>query len=159
MATNLSSGLQELFDWTRDLGTRLPLESVLGYERRLTHIPLDLYETKDEVVVHAYLPGFRQEKVQVELDQKRLMIKAERELPENRDLTWIQVESPYGSVYRSLTIGPTIKADQIEAGWRDGVLVLRLPKVEAAKPRAIPIQEVEQLRLEPTASAKAASIA
>ena len=110
MATSLSTGLQELFDWSRDLTTRLPLDSALSFERRLTHIPLDLYETQDEVVVHAYLPGFRQEKVQVELDQNRLLIKAERDLPENQNVNWIQVESPYGSVYRSLVIGPMIKA-------------------------------------------------
>ncbi len=159
MATSLSTGLQELFDWSRDLSTRLPLDSALGFERRLTHIPLDLYETQDEVVVHAYLPGFRQEKVQVELDQNRLLIKAERDLPENQNVNWIQVESPYGSVYRSLVIGPMIKADQIEAGWRDGVLVLRLPKVESAKPRPIPIQHVDHLRLESKEPEKAASMA
>jgi HSP20 family protein len=111
-----------------------------GFGRTVNPIPFDLAETPDALIVRAYLPGFRRDDVTVEVRDHRLAIKAERRLPESDQLTWLHVESPYGTFLRTLQLGSDVLADRIEAAWHDGVLTIRLPKADEARPRRIPIQ-------------------
>jgi HSP20 family protein len=115
-----------------------------GFGRTVNPVPFDLAETADALVVRAYLPGFQREQVQVEVRDHRLAIKAERRLPETDELTWLHVESPYGTFLRTLNLGNDIETDHIEAMWQDGVLTIRLPKAAEARPRSIPIQVSER---------------
>jgi len=108
-------------------------------EARLTDIPLDMFETRDDVVVQVALPGDDPEHAQVELDGNRFSIKAERLWPEREGVTWLHVESPYGTFHRTVTVGPSIQADRIEAACKNGLLISRLPKAEQAKPKPIPV--------------------
>lgn len=139
MATRMMQPFDELMDLTRTLTRRLG-EGLEPITLRVSQIPLDMYETRDDVIVQAYLPGFTRDQVQIELDGNHLAIKGERPLPDRDGMTWIHVEAPYGTVFRSVTIGSAIDADKIEAAWHDGVLMIRLPKMEQARPKAIPIQ-------------------
>lgn len=119
-----------------------------GFGRTVNPIPFDLAETPDALLVRAYLPGFRREDVQVEVRDHRLAIKAERRLPQRDDLTWLHVESPYGTFLRTINLGTEVLTDRIEAAWHEGVLTLRLPKAEEARPRRIPIQVTDRPALE-----------
>jgi HSP20 family protein len=120
--------------------------------RTVNPIPFDLAELPDALVVRAYLPGFRREDVSVEVRDHRLAIKAERRLPQRDDLTWLHVESPYGLFLRTIELGTDVLTDQIEAAWQDGVLTIRLPRAEAARPRRIPIMAGAQPALEEPAA-------
>lgn len=112
----------------------------VGRGMRVNTIPFDMAETADAILVQAYLPGFRREDVHVELRDGQVIIHADRPLPQANQVKWLHVESPYGTFLRTIQLSASIAADQIEAGWHEGVLILRLPKVEAARTRTIPIQ-------------------
>lgn len=139
MAPRTGQPFEDLFDLSRTLTRRLG-EDFGSLSQQVAHIPLDMYETADEVMVQAYLPGFRHDQVKIELHENRLSIRGERPLPDHGEGTWIYVESPYGTVFRNVTVGPAIDGSKIEAAWQEGVLTIRLPKVEQARPRSIPIQ-------------------
>lgn len=111
-------------------------------EQASYRIPVDVYETRDDIFVEALLGGFEKDRVQVEFSQGRLNIRAERLLPQ-MEARWIHTESAYGTFYRSIYVGPDVREADMEATWSEGVLRVRLPKVEQARPKVIPIKEKE----------------
>lgn len=145
----LTDNLMELTRLSQSLMDRLdgmPFEGISG--RVVNPIPFDLAETPDCLMVRAYLPGFQRDDVQVEVRDHRLAIKAERRLPERSDVTWLHVEAPYGTFLRTIGLGADVVADKIEAAWQEGVLTIRLPKADEARPRRIPIQASDQAALD-----------
>lgn len=148
----IQDSLTELMRLSQSLADRLDasIDGVSG--RSVNPIPFDMAELPDGLVVQAYLPGFRREDVAVEVRDHRLAIKAERHLPRRDDLTWLHVEAPYGTFLRTIALGTDIDADHIDAGWHEGVLTLRLPKAEEARPRRIPVQSVDHPALDTRSS-------
>jgi HSP20 family protein len=145
----LADNLMELTRVSQSLMDRLdsmPYEGLSG--RVVNPIPFDLAETPDCLMVRAYLPGFQRDDVQVEVRDHRLAIKAERRLPERDDVTWLHVEAAYGTFLRTIGLSADVDTDHIEAAWQEGVLTIRLPKAEEARPRRIPIQASGQLSLD-----------
>lgn len=124
----------------------MPIDSISG--RVVNPIPFDMAELPDALMVQAYLPGFRREDISVEVRERRLAIKAERHLPRRNNVTWLHVEAPYGTFLRTIGLGTDIDADHIEAGWHEGVLTLRLPKAEEARPRQIPVNSSARVALD-----------
>ena len=104
---------------------------------------LDVYEEKDEVVVKAELPGMKKEDVEIKLADRTLTLKGEKKQEEEvkEDDYWCR-ERAYGHFTRSIELPADVKADQITASFRDGVLEVRMPKTEEAKKKTIniPIQ-------------------
>lgn len=138
MDTNSFTPMEEFLNWGNRLANSLAGE-MANFERSVHRIPVDLYETRDDVIVEASLPGFRPETVQLEYDKDCLVIRAERPLPTS-GVRWLRAESPYGSFIRTIQLGSDVLADQAAATWSEGVLRIRLPKAEVARPKAIPIQ-------------------
>ena len=124
----------------------VPLDGFEG--RTVNAIPFDMADTPDSVIVRAYLPGFQRDQVTVEVRDRRLAIKAERRLPKKDNLTWLHVEAPYGTFIRTVGLGTDVDVDHIDAGWHEGVLSIRLPKAEEARPRQIPVHVSDQLALD-----------
>ena len=79
---------------------------------------VDIKETDKEVQIKADLPGMKLEDIDVSVDDNQLLIKGERKT--ERD--YIRVERSYGSFYRSFNIGVPVKADEIKASYKNGVL-------------------------------------
>jgi len=102
-------------------------------------IPVDLYETRDDVYVIAQLPGVSKEAVGVELIGNTLILTANRTLPTATEGQFLHIETLYGRFERRLTLSSAVEADTVTASWRDGMLTVRLPKSNAAKPRRITI--------------------
>jgi HSP20 family protein len=103
----------------------------------------DVYETKDDVVVTFELPGIREKEVAVSITGDVLTVKGERKL--DRDLMdegYYRLERIYGKFERSVPLPIPVQADKVKAVYRDGVLEIRLPKVEAVKPKEIKIDIV-----------------
>lgn len=92
---------------------------------------VDLYENSDELVLHADLPGVVEEGVQVEVSRGVLTLQA---VPVSAETA-----GRHG-YYRQFTLSSWIDADAGTAALEDGVLTLRLPKSEAAKPKRIAVQ-------------------
>jgi HSP20 family protein len=98
-------------------------------------------ETKDELVLTAELPGLSEEDVEIELENNILTIKGEKMEETREDEARVHLfERRYGSFLRSFTLPRTVNAEGIEARFRDGVLVINMPKVAEAKGRKIAVK-------------------
>jgi HSP20 family protein len=102
---------------------------------------VDVAEDENAYIVKASLPGVKPEDVEVTLQNNVLTLKGEaktdKEIKEER---YHRRERSYGSFMRSLTLPANVKAEQIEAKHEDGVLVVRLPKLEEDKPKKIAVK-------------------
>lgn len=102
--------------------------------------PVDIYETEDALVLQAELPGFSKEDVSVELKDNTLMLRGERKRShEVKDEHYQRTERVYGAFQRSFLLPTTVDQNKVVASYKDGVLELRLPKAEVAKPKRIAI--------------------
>jgi HSP20 family protein len=101
---------------------------------------VDLYEDKNNVVVKAELPGLKREDIEVSLHDGALSISGERkggEKVENAEAR--RTERFVGRFQRTVSLPASVKADKVDAQYKDGVLTVTLPKAEEAKPRHIEI--------------------
>lgn len=104
-------------------------------------IPVDMYQTDNDVVVKASLPGFKPEEVDISISGDALTIKGEhKEEQETKDENYFRKELRYGSFNRVLPLPVQIKSDKAEAQFENGVLTLTLPKAEEVKPKQIKIK-------------------
>ena len=102
--------------------------------------PVDLYETDDAFMVKAELPGLTKDDIHVEVHDRTLMLRGERKHEaEVKEERFHRRERAYGSFQRSFWLPTTVDANQVKASFKDGVLELRIPKHETAKPKRISI--------------------
>jgi HSP20 family protein len=102
-------------------------------------MPMDAYRDGEQFVVHFDLPGVDPSSVELNVERNVLTVKAER-VPNYGDDVELQVaERPRGVFSRQLFLGDTLDADHVEASYDAGVLTLRIPIAEKAKPRKIEI--------------------
>src|SRR5882724_3484807 len=103
--------------------------------------PVDLYETPDAFVLTAELPGLTTDEIQIEVHDRTLTLRGERK-PEAgmTDAHYQQRERVNGSFQRVFALPTTVDAEKIQASFTNGVLELRLPKHEIAKPKRIAVQ-------------------
>jgi HSP20 family protein len=102
-------------------------------------MPMDAYRDGEQFVVHFDLPGVDPSSVELNVERNVLTVKAER-VPSYGDDVELQVaERPRGVFSRQLFLGDTLDADRVEASYDAGVLTLRIPIAEKAKPRKIEI--------------------
>jgi HSP20 family protein len=102
-------------------------------------MPMDLYRSGDHFVLHCDLAGVDPESVQVDVEGRVLIIRAERSPRTDADVQWVRRERATGTFERRLTLGSGLDLDRIDATWQDGVLTLTVPVAETAKPRRIAI--------------------
>ena len=101
---------------------------------------VDIYETKDAVVVTVEAPGMTREQFSVEVKDEVLTIKGER--PFEKDVSreqYHRIERAYGKFRRSFILGMAVQTDRITAAYSEGVLEINLPKLEEAKSKKIEI--------------------
>lgn len=92
---------------------------------------VDILEKEAQFEVHVSLPGMKKEEITIDLKNDRLTISGERKLNrEEKDTRFHLVESRYGSFTRSFSLPETISKENIQAEFKDGILVLVLPKTE-----------------------------
>jgi HSP20 family protein len=101
---------------------------------------VDIYETPEELIVLADMPGVVPDEVDVNLEGDQLTIEGRVKPDDYSGLRPLYVEYGLGGFYRRFTLGEAIDRDGIKARLRDGVLDLRLPKAEQARPRRISVQ-------------------
>jgi len=111
-----------------------------GTWSRPNPMPMDAYRAGDEYVIVFDLPGVAVDAIELDLERNVLTVKAERRPPKVGDDVEMQVaERPLGVFSRQLFLGETLDADHIAASYEAGVLTLRIPVAEAAKPRKIEV--------------------
>ncbi|WP_411151854.1 Hsp20/alpha crystallin family protein [Streptomyces sp. A30] len=114
-------------------------QQVLGSTARPTAMTMDAYRSGDEFVVHFDLPGIDPESIEIDVERNVLNVRAERRSPAPEDAELIVAERPTGSFTRQLFLGDTLDTERIDASYDTGVLTLRIPVAEQAKPRRIQI--------------------
>jgi HSP20 family protein len=111
-------------------------------------MPMDAYREGDHFVVHFDLPGVDSDSIDLDVERNVLTVKAERRAESGENVEMIVSERPRGVFSRQLFLGDTLEADRIEASYDAGVLTLRIPVAERAKPRKIEIKSAPESRKE-----------
>ncbi|MEX2532043.1 MAG: Hsp20/alpha crystallin family protein [Gemmatimonadota bacterium] len=136
-------GWQELEEMTNRLNRVFDdLPAVDGGERSTWLPPVNIEETKEELVLTVELPGMGQEDVEIGLENNLLTIRGEKqhEREEGEERRYHLWERRWGSFQRSFTLPRTVSGDDIEATFEDGVLSIHMPKAPEAKGRKIEIR-------------------
>jgi HSP20 family protein len=104
------------------------------------YFPIDLYETNDEVVVKASLPGVKPDDIDISVTGQLLTLKGEsREEREENTQNFYRRERRTGTFVRQVSLPTEVESDKAEATFENGVLRLSLPKAEAVKPKTIKV--------------------
>ncbi len=106
---------------------------------------LDVYQTPEEVVVKAALPGMNPEDVDIDITGDTLTIEGESKAEDEvKNEDYLYRERRYGAFSRSVVLPGGLKSDQAEATMDNGVLTLNIPKAEEVKPKAITVKPKEK---------------
>ena len=101
---------------------------------------MDLVEADDHFILKADLPGLGEDDVNIEIRDNALTISGQRKAEhEHQERGWYRVERSFGRFSRSLTLPEGVDPDAISAGFEKGVLEVRIPKPEEAKPHRVAI--------------------
>ncbi len=115
-------------------------QQVLGTPSRPAAMPIDAYRVGDEFVVELDLPGVDGDSIDLTVEKNVLTVHAHRSRTTPDGVEMLVGERPQGTFSRQLFLGEGLDTDRIEAAYVDGVLTLRLPIAEKAKPRRVPIK-------------------
>ncbi|GAA1500599.1 Hsp20/alpha crystallin family protein [Kitasatospora kazusensis] len=114
--------------------------STTGTWSRPTPMPLDAYRTGDEYVICFDLPGVDPQAIDIDVERNMLTVKAERRpRHEGEGVKWELSERPLGVFSRQVMLSDTLDPEGISADYGAGVLTLKIPVAEKAKPRKITI--------------------
>jgi HSP20 family protein len=114
-------------------------EAMMGTRARPAVMPMDAYREDGTFVVHLDLPGVSAESIDLTVEQNVLTVHAERKRPLGEGVDRVVDERAYGVFSRQLFLGDTLDADRLSAEYDAGVLTLRIPVAEKAKPRRIEV--------------------
>jgi HSP20 family protein len=102
---------------------------------------VDMYQTDNEIVVKAALPGIKADEVQINVTGEVLTIKGEvKQEDEVKEKAYHLREQRWGSFERSIILPTDVVADKARADFENGILTITLPKAEEVKPRSITIK-------------------
>jgi len=103
--------------------------------------PIDVYETKDNIVLKAAVPGLKPEDLDISITGDVLTIKgeykAEEQVEEGR--SYLRQERRYGSFARQLALPTAVDTNTVTATFENGILTLEMPKKEAVRPKSVKI--------------------
>src|ERR1700744_2891985 len=113
-------------------------QQVLGTAARPAVMPMDAWREGEEFVVEFDLPGIDADSLDIDIERNVVTVRAERPAVDpNREM--LATERPRGVFSRQLVLGENLDTEKIEAAYSEGVLRLRIPVAEKAKPRKIAI--------------------
>ena len=103
--------------------------------------PVDIFSTGDqELVIKAEIPGMNKDDIDITVENFTLMIRGEKKAEQTvKDDQFHRVERNYGAFTRSFALPHTLDANKVEASYKDGVLTIKLPQREEAKPKQIKV--------------------
>lgn len=104
------------------------------------NLPVDIRQTENEFLIEASVPGFTPDQVEVTFDDGVLTIRGQRsEQREEKDGQYVRRERRQASVYRQIALPAEVRADEIAAGFENGVLRITVPRAQKAQPKRIPV--------------------
>ncbi|HSM71573.1 MAG TPA: Hsp20/alpha crystallin family protein [Anaerolineales bacterium] len=130
---SLRDAMDRLFD---DAFTR-----PLSYGDGWSAPAIDMFQTDDEIVVKAALPGIKADEVQINVTGEVLTLKGEvKQNQEMEEKAWHIREQRFGSFERSIALPTDVVADKAQADFENGILTITLPKAEEVKPKSITVK-------------------
>jgi HSP20 family protein len=138
--------IREIEDIERRLASWLQPFAGNGGEKEMLTLAewspsVDISEDDKEYVVKAELPDVKKEDVKVNVENGVLTISGERKFEkEEKNRKYHRIERSYGNFTRSFTLPEAVKADKVNAEFKDGMLHVRLPKDESAKSKSVEIK-------------------
>jgi HSP20 family protein len=113
-------------------------QHVLGTAARPTVMPMDAWREAEEFIVEFDLPGIKEDSLDLDIERNVVTVRAERpDIDPGREM--LATERPRGVFSRQLVLGENLDTDKIDASYDGGVLRMRIPLAEKAKPRKITI--------------------
>ncbi len=101
---------------------------------------VDILETEQEVVIKADLPDLEEKDIDVRIEGNTLTLSGERKYEKNvKEDNFLRLERAYGSFSRSFSLPNTVNTEAIKAEYKNGVLMVRMPKREESKPKQIKV--------------------
>jgi HSP20 family protein len=101
---------------------------------------VDIYETENELILSAEIPGIDEKDVEIKVEDNTLSIRGERKFEkETKEENYHRIERSYGSFYRSFTLPNYVDQDKIQAVHENGVLKITMPRRTELKPRKVKI--------------------
>lgn len=133
----LREAMDRLFN---DAFTR-PLSMMREGGSTWSSLAIDMYQTDNDVVVKAALPGIKPDEVQISVHDEILTIRGEtKHEDEQKEQSWHIRERGWGAFERSVMLPAAVVADRAKADFENGILTITLPKSEKAKPKTITIK-------------------
>jgi HSP20 family protein len=123
-------------------------QQVLGTAARPAAMPMDAWREGEEFVVAFDLPGVDVDSVDIDVERNVVTVRAERTAPIGENTELIAAERPRGVFSRQLILGDALDTDAVKASYDAGVLTLRIPVAEKAKPRRVEIESNKTRRQE-----------
>ena len=111
----------------------------LARDARPLTMPMDAYRDGDAFVVQLDLPGVDARSIDLTVEKNVLVVRAERSGPEVDEKSRLVSERPRGTFTRQLFLGEGLDSEKIEATYDAGVLTIRIPVAEQAKPRKVEV--------------------
>jgi HSP20 family protein len=102
-------------------------------------MPMDAYRDGDELVVHFDLPGVDPASIDLTIENDVLTVTAERSWRRENGVQVVAAERAQGTFRRQLFLGDSLDSEHVQAGYEHGVLTLRLPVADHAKPRKVQV--------------------
>jgi HSP20 family protein len=102
---------------------------------------VDIYDSKDNLLVKADLPGLKKEEIDISVHEGTLFIKGEKKQEsEKKEKGFVRTERYYGSFSRAIPLPTSVDDSKVKANYKNGVLELVIPKKEEAKPKQIKVE-------------------
>jgi HSP20 family protein len=127
--------LQESLDVAQDTGYFEGMTTSTG-----VYPPVNIFEKKGDLVIVAELPGIKKESLQLQVKENTVKLAGERTINYGDNISYHRVERNSSKFDRTLKLPINVEADKVKAEYKDGLLVIFLPRAESDKPRQITIQ-------------------
>jgi HSP20 family protein len=114
-------------------------QEIFGTATRPAPVPVDAFRKGDDFVVQFDMPGVRADAIELTVERNVLTVHAQRDRQSEENVELLIGERPYGTFSRQLFLGDTLDSDRLSADYTDGVLTIRLPIKEQAKPRRVEV--------------------
>jgi HSP20 family protein len=115
-------------------------QQIAGTRARPAAMPMDAYRDGEQFVVELDLPGVDAQSIEVTVEKNVLTVQAQRDRTDGEGLELLIAERPYGAFSRQLFLGESLDTDRLTAAYADGVLSIRVPVAEKAKPRRVDVK-------------------
>lgn len=127
--------LQEALDVAQDTAYFEGMTTSTG-----VYPPVNIFEKGGDLVLVAELPGIKKEDLQLQVKGNTVRLAGERVVNYGEKISYHRIERNSSKFDRTLKLPINVEADQVKAKYKDGILVISLPRAEADKPRQIAIQ-------------------